>query len=147
MYRKAGSGSTTAEEFELPFGSKLAEDNRWVMMAQLIPWSEFEALYAENFATEMGAPAKSFRMALGALIIKEKLGISDRETVEQIRENPYLQYFIGETSYSNKVPFDPSLLVHFRTRIKADIVNKINLEIVRRIGSVAASSSEKKKMM
>jgi transposase, IS5 family len=77
MYRKAGSGSTTAEEFELPFGSKLAEDNRWVMMAQLIPWSEFEALYAENFATEMGAPAKSFRMALGALIIKEKLGISE----------------------------------------------------------------------
>ncbi|VXD22689.1 transposase (fragment) [Planktothrix paucivesiculata PCC 9631] len=34
-------------------------------------------------------------MALGALIIKEKLGISDRETVEQIKENPYLQYFIG----------------------------------------------------
>jgi hypothetical protein len=33
-------------------------------------------------------------MALGALIIKEKLGISDRETVEQIRENPYLQYFM-----------------------------------------------------
>ena len=57
-------------------------------MAELIPWSEFEAEYAENFPTEMGAPAKSFRMALGALIIKEKLGISDRETVEQIRENP-----------------------------------------------------------
>jgi hypothetical protein len=27
--------------------------------------------------SEMGAPAKSFRLALGALIIKEKLGISD----------------------------------------------------------------------
>jgi hypothetical protein len=26
---------------------------------------------------EMGAPAKSFRLALGALIIKKKLGISD----------------------------------------------------------------------
>jgi hypothetical protein len=50
---------------------------RWVKMAQLIPWSEFEEDYAENFPTEMGAPAKSFRMALGALIIKEKLGISD----------------------------------------------------------------------
>jgi hypothetical protein len=34
-------------------------------------------------------------MELGALIIKEKLGVSDRETVEQIRENRYLQYFIG----------------------------------------------------
>jgi len=50
-------------------------------MAKLIPWSEFEVEYALNFATSMGAPAKSFRMGLGALIIKEKLGTSDRETV------------------------------------------------------------------
>jgi hypothetical protein len=27
--------------------------------------------------SEMGVPAKSFRLALGALILKEKLGISD----------------------------------------------------------------------
>jgi transposase, IS5 family len=80
---------------------------------ELILWSEFEAEYAKNFPTEMGAPAKSFRMALGALIIKEKLGISDRETVEPIRETPYLQYFIGQLGYSNKLAFDPSLLVHF----------------------------------
>lgn len=144
MYRKFEPVATTASEFELPFGGKLAEDNRWVRMAKLIPWSEFEAEYAQNFATVMGAPAKSFRMALGALIIKEKLGISDRETVEQIRENPYLQYFIGKSSYSNEAAFDSSLLVHFRERICADIVNKINQEIVRRIGESSTSSSEKK---
>jgi hypothetical protein len=34
-------------------------------------------------------------MALGALIIKEKIATSDEETFEQIRENPYLQYFLG----------------------------------------------------
>jgi hypothetical protein len=45
-------------------------------MAEIIPRSELEAEYAKNFTTLMGAPAKSFRMALGALIIKEKLGIS-----------------------------------------------------------------------
>lgn len=144
MYRKVEPVATTASDFELPFGCKLAEDNRWVMMTKLIPWSEFEAEYAQNFATEMGAPAKSFRVALGALIIKEKLGISDRETVEQIRENPYLQYFIGQSFYSNEVPFDSSLLVHFRERIRADIVNRINQEIVRRIGEASTSSSEKK---
>ena len=94
-----------------------------MQLAQLIPWSEFEQEYAENLGTEMGPPAKSFRLALGALIIKEKLGVSDRETVEQIRENPYLQYFIGQLSYSNEVPFDPSLLVHFRQRISAELVN------------------------
>jgi transposase, IS5 family len=92
MYRKENFVLSSAESFELPWDGKLAEDNRWVRMAKLIPWSEFEEEYAQNFTQEMGAPAKSFRMALGALIIKEKLGTSDRETVEQIRENPlYLQ--------------------------------------------------------
>jgi hypothetical protein len=91
--------STPPENFELPFEGKLSQDNRWVIMANLIPWSEFEAEYASLFSEEMGAPAKTFRIALGALIIQERLGISDRKTVEQIRENPYLQYFIGLTNY------------------------------------------------
>ena len=79
----------------------------------------------------MGSPAKSFRMALGALIIKERLGTSARETIEQIRENPYLQYFIGMTSYSSQAPFDSSMLVHFRHRIGVNLVNKINEKMVK----------------
>ena len=66
--------------------------------------------------------------------------------MEQIRENPYLQYFIGQSSYSNEAPFVPSLLVHFRQRISVDIVNKINQEMVKRIGETAAGESEKKKL-
>ena len=79
----------------------------------------------------MGAPAKPFRMALGALIIKEKLGISDRETVEQIKETPYLQYFIGLSEYSNDPPFEASMMVYFRERIKMDFVKEINQKMVR----------------
>ncbi len=97
-------------------------------MAELIPWAEFESEYAEKFSEKMGAPAKPFRMALGALIIKEKLGTSDRETVEQIRENPYLQYFLGISNYSNEAPFEPSMMVYFRERINMDFVKKINLK-------------------
>jgi hypothetical protein len=129
MYKKVEQHVAESENFELPFGAKLAEDNRWVIMAKLIPWSEVEEEYAKKFTLEIGAPAKSSRMALGALIIKEKLGISDRETVEQIRENPYLQYFIGLKSYSNEAPFEASMLVHFRQRLEVDLVNKINLNM------------------
>ncbi len=82
MYRQSNRSKLTPENFELPVAMQLSPDNRWVIMAELIPWGEFEAEYAEKFAEKMGAPAKPFRMALGALIIKEKLGISDRETVE-----------------------------------------------------------------
>lgn len=76
VYRKAEVAPSPPSEFKLPFGGSLSPDNRWVKMAQVIPWSEFESEYAQNFPTEMGLRAKSFRMALGSLIIKEKLGIS-----------------------------------------------------------------------
>lgn len=114
MYHKSNQPELTPENFELPTVIKLSPDNRWVIMAELIPWSDFEAEYAEKFSEKMGAPAKPFRMALGALIIKEKLGTSDRETVEQVKENPYLQYFIGMSDYSNEAPFEPSMMVYFR---------------------------------
>lgn len=43
-----------------------------------------------------------------------QLGLTDEETVEQIRENDYMQYFLGYASYFSKAPFDPSMMVHFR---------------------------------
>lgn len=132
MYRKSNQSELTPEKFELPVAIELSSKNRWVIMAELIPWSEFEDEYAENFSEDQGAPAKSFRMALGSLIIKEKLGISDRETIEQIKENPYLQYFIGMSNYSNEAPFDASLMVYFRERVDKDLVKKINLYMVKK---------------
>ncbi|GAW28874.1 transposase [Carboxydocella sp. ULO1] len=52
--------------------------------------------------------------------------LSDRETVEEIAENHYLQYFIGLTGFVQKPPFDPSLMVHFRKRLDKDIINEVN---------------------
>ena len=64
------------------------------IMAELIPWAKFEEEYAEQFLEKMGAPAKPFRMALGALIIKEKLRISDRENCRnKIKEKPLSTIF------------------------------------------------------
>ena len=144
MYRFEEQSQVSSENFELPFEGKLSEDNRWVIMASLIPWSEFEDEYASIFSEEIGAPAKSFRMALGALIIKEKLGISDRETVEQIKENPYLQYFIGISSYSNETPFDASMLVYFRQRIGIELVNRINQKMVKEMLDNSSTPVKKK---
>jgi len=105
------------ENFHMPFGGKLDKSNRWIKMADSFPWYEAELLYARKFPSKRGAPALTVRMALGSLIIKEKLGLSDDETIEQIRENPYLQYFIGLESYQNEAPFDGSMLTHFRKRL------------------------------
>jgi len=42
---------------------------------------------------------------------------TDEETVEQIRENAYMQFFLGFAGYSSKAPFDPSMMVHFDSSI------------------------------
>jgi hypothetical protein len=71
------------------------------------------------------------------------LGISDRETVEQIKENLYLQYFIGMESYSSEEPFEASMMVHFRKRIGMELTNKINKEMVKKVEGV---EKKRKKM-
>ena len=82
-------------DFYLPFNGRLKASNRWVQRAAMIPWDEVEACYAESLAgTGQGAPAKNGRIAYGALLLKEQLGITDEETVDQITEKPYLQYFL-----------------------------------------------------
>ena len=76
-------------------------------------------------------PPKTFRMALGALIIKEKLNITDEESVEQIQETLYLQYLIGFNEHQDESPFDPSMMVHFRKRFSPEILAEINEEIIQ----------------
>ena len=130
-----------AADFFLPFGGQLSGDNRWIKLAELIPWDELEDDYASQFCKGFGAPAKPFRMALGALIIKARLGLTDEELVEQIKENPYLQFFIGLESYQYSAPFDPSMMVYFRKRLPESVVNDCNERIVRHGLNVIRSSA------
>jgi IS5 family transposase len=48
----------------------------------LMPWEELEETYASQFNPTTGAPAKPVRLAFGALFIKQRLGLTDEETVE-----------------------------------------------------------------
>ena len=130
MYRRK-KNQMEFEDFVLPFGGRLEGENRWIKLACLIPWEEFEETYSKNFdSSGIGAPAKPVRLALGALIIKERLGCTDEEAVEQIRENPYLQFFLGYSSYRSQAPFDASMFVHFRKRFDLECLQKINEAII-----------------
>jgi len=131
MYKKEPKNQMSFVDFYLPFGGHLNEKNRWIQLAALVPWEEFEDEYVEGFSTNgMGAPAKPFRMALGAELIKRKLDITDEEVVEQLRENPYLQYFIGMEGYRDEAPFEASMMTHFRERLKLDMINRVNDRII-----------------
>ena len=118
-------------DFGQPVGMKMSPNNRWVKKAELIPWDEIEKRYAKLFRNRKGNVAKSLRLALGALIIQTEYGYSDEETVLQIQETAYLQFFCGYTEYDDsKPPFDSSLMVYFRKRLTPEILGEINELII-----------------
>jgi len=80
-------------------------------------------------------------MALGALIIKTRMGLTDEELVEHIRENPYLQFFIGLKAFQYSAPFDPSMMVYFRKRLPESVVNDCNERIMLHGLSVIRSAA------
>ncbi len=126
MYKPINKLHHSFLDFNQPMGLHMNSDNRWIKLADRIPWDEFEVKYARLFPSGTGNVAKPFRMALGALIIQTKFQYSDRELVEQITENPYLQYFIGLPGYQEEAPFDASTLVLFRKRISAEMLMEVN---------------------
>ena len=126
MYKFDRNHQYSLSDFNQPLGMEMSSDNRWVKKAALIPWNEIEDRYATLFPREVGMPAKPLRTALGSLLIQKEYGYSDRELVEQIKENPYYQYFIGLPGYEYKAPFAPSLLVEFRKRLNEEVLVEIN---------------------
>ena len=125
MYRRIIPGQ---QRLDLPFGVELRTDNRWVQYARLIPWEKIEEQYSANYKEVKGQVAKPSRLAFGALFIQWRLGLTDDETVEQIRENPSIQFFCGFENYTIEKPFDSSLMVHFRKRITAKMMKEITEE-------------------
>ncbi len=119
--------------FLLPFGGTLSPDNRWVKLSHKIPWDDLVKGYHDKMNSGHGRPAKNGRLVIGAVIIKHKLNLSDEETVLQIQENPYLQYFVGFSRYQDKPPFVPSLFVEIRRRMGSEAFDVFEKAIFSRL--------------
>ena len=130
MYKRGDINQQRLDQFHLSFGGKLKRTNRRIALSEIIPWEDFEKEYSKNFSKTRGAPSLSFRIALGSLIIKERLNLSDVETVEQIEENPYMQYFLGFEQFISEPPFDSSSLTRFRKRISPELISTMNEKII-----------------
>lgn len=116
--------------FKTDFESKLDPNNRWVKMAKLLDWDKFAVIYAQNFSSTMGAKGVDARVVIGALIIKHIEAKDDRGTIDAIKENPYMQFFLGFDHFSSEPVFDPSLFVHIRKRLGNEDFDKMNQIII-----------------
>lgn len=121
----------TITGFETPFSQNLDENNRWVVLARKIPWDELAGIYLKRFSIKStGRPPLNPRVVIGSIIIKHMCNLDDRETVAQISENMYMQYFLGYSSFCSEPPFDPSLFVEFRKRLGDEVIAAMNERII-----------------
>ena len=142
MIRYKSSKQLALAGFTLPFGGKFNADNRWVKWSKVIPWDDLAVGYYKTMSDRRGRPGKDARMVIGALIIKHKLTLSDEETVLQIQENPYLQYFIGFSSYKDEPPFAPSLFVDIRKRMGKEVFASFEQVILEKVGGARKAIAE-----
>jgi transposase, IS5 family len=117
--------------FETPYEQQLTKKNRWVKLAHLIPWDRIVNIYDGEFKSKEGRPSINGRIIIGSVIIKMMLDLTDEETINQICENMFMQYFIGYSSFTNEAPFDSSLFTDIRKRLNPTVVSEINMAILQ----------------
>ena len=134
MYEYSASFKNQLDIFEtsLPFAGGLDRTNRWITLSKLINWKEFEKIYAQTFS-KRGRSGIKARIVIGALILKHKLELSDREIAQQLTENPYLQIFIGLNEFTTISPFDSSTLTNVRKRMGENEFEKFEIEIIKEL--------------
>lgn len=143
MIRATSQNQLDLAGFESPFETALSPDNRWVLLSHCIPWDELADAYYQNLSVKMGRPAKDARCVIGAVIIKHKLFLSDEETIKQIQENPYLQYFVGLKCFQNEPVFAPSLFVEIRRRMGESVFEQFHQSIVTAVNKSDSEASVK----
>lgn len=131
--------------FATPFEQELDLENRWIKFSKLLPWNKLSGYYYSRMDKKMGAGTIDARVVLGALIIKHHEELSDEGTIESIKENLYMQYFLGLSSFKRDAVFAPSLFVEIRKRLGLDYWQEINDIIIKHNTPEKKNDSEENK--
>lgn len=103
--------------FKTPFDNSLDLENRWVIMAKFIPWDKMAKVFYDRLDRYQGRSTVDLRTVLGTMFIQHSMNLTDRDAIQAIRENIYMQYFVGLPSFQTAQVFDHSLLPTLRKRL------------------------------
>jgi len=145
MVNYTPSNQLSLSLFKHPFERDLDPNNRWVKLAELIPWDELASVYASKLRSNEGRKSVDIRHVLGAIIVKHKLKLDDRGTIQMIQENIYLQYFCGLKEFTLKPLFDASLFVDIRRRLGSREFDKFNQLVISKSETIKPHQARIKK--
>lgn len=105
-----------ADMFRLRLDQMLNQRHALYKLGDQIDWNAAETQFGDLYSEE-GRPGIPIRLMVGLHYLKHTYNLSDEEVVAQWAENPYWQYFCGETYFQHQLPIDPSQMTRFRKRI------------------------------
>ena len=103
-------------------------------LADAIQWERLDEAYAPFYCETNGAPGLPTRLMVGLHYLKYAFNLSDEELVRRWLENPYWQYFCGETHFQTDFPCDDTSLGVWRKRIGEEKI-KLTLEETIRVAT------------
>ena len=117
-----------------------------VRLAGLMDWEQIERHFASHFTSGRGRPALAPRLVAGLLYLQHANDASDEAVVNTWVENPYWQFFCGETYLQTELPIDPSSLTRWRQRIGeegVEVLLAITIEAARAAGLINKASVQR----
>lgn len=109
-------------------------------------WEQIEQHLASHFTSGRGRPALPPRLVAGLLYLQHANDASDEAVVATWLENPYWQFFCGETYLQTELPIDPSSLTRWRQRIGEEGVEVLlaaTIEAARAAGLIDKASVQR----
>jgi len=88
-----------------------------VLLSHGIEWERLDNHFGKFFSQNV-RPGIPSRMMIGLYILKHTFALSDEEVCARWVENPYFQYFCGETFFQHGFPIERSSMTHWRKRVR-----------------------------
>ncbi len=118
----------------MPYSGQIDLENRWIKMAEILPWDELDGIYQRYFDDRKLSVVKKCRLIMGLMVGQMILEMSDRQIVEYFHENPYFQYFCGQDTFVTKLNgrvIHPSLLSKRRRRLGIEYMKAFESEVLK----------------
>ncbi len=110
-------------------GIGMQMENRWVKLANQVPWHRLEARFPTLISKNKCKSPKPFRIALVICMIQAQYDYSNTEILLQVQENPYLQYLCGYERYQQVLPFTVDTICYFQNQFTAEVLEEIKAMI------------------
>lgn len=115
-------------------------------LAGLIAWDVFDEQFGALYSAGKGRPGIPIRLMVGVTYLSHAYDLSDEEVLRRWVENPYFQFFCGESYFQHALPMDPPSLSYWRKRIGeegAQLILKVTIDTGLQAHAVKESSLER----